>query len=159
MLDAGKSLCSLLKMVFTAFPLDAANTPPDIKLLYQKVNELINKHVNAVTAPQASGDDNAFGSISFVLLVIKTLAKVHKNFVDSYVLVRILQRLARDLGSAVGSHPRQVFILTKLIFFAKRSIMLALLCMGTLKGNQNLLGVCHVSEYWNPQCIFPALRQ
>ncbi|KAG7584206.1 Protein kinase-like domain superfamily [Arabidopsis suecica] len=107
MLDAGKSLCSLLKMVFTAFPLDAANTPPDIKLLYQKVNELINKHVNTVTAPQASGDDNSFGSISFVLLVIKTLAKVHKNFVDSYVLVRILQRLARDLGSAVGSHPRQ----------------------------------------------------
>ncbi|CDY29210.1 BnaA06g25470D [Brassica napus] len=107
MLDAGKSLCSVLKMVFTAFPLDAANTPPDIKLLYQKVNELINKHVSAVTAPQASGEDNSFGSVSFVLLVIKTLAKVHKSFVDSYVVVRILQRLARDLGSAVGSHPRQ----------------------------------------------------
>ncbi|XP_010526797.1 PREDICTED: transformation/transcription domain-associated protein-like [Tarenaya hassleriana] len=107
LLDAGKSLCSLLKMVFTAFPLDAASTPPDIKLLYQKVNELIHKHVNAVTASQASGDDNSLSSISFVLLVIRTLAEVQKSFVDPYVLVRILQRLARDLGSSAGSHPRQ----------------------------------------------------
>jgi len=125
-----------LKMVFTAFPMDAASTPPDIKLLYQKVNELINKHVSAVTAPQASGDDTSFGSISFVLLVIKTLAKVHKNFVDSYVVVRILQRLARDLGSAVGYHPRQVrysFLIS--CFCAKRSLVLAFCFMEILNGN------------------------
>ncbi|XP_010548285.1 PREDICTED: transformation/transcription domain-associated protein-like isoform X2 [Tarenaya hassleriana] len=109
LLDTGKSLCSLLKMVFTAFSLDAASTPPDIKLLYQKVNELIHKHVNAVTAPQASGDDNSRSSISFVLLIIKTLTEVQKSFVDPFVLVRILQRLVRDLGSSAGSHPRQVW--------------------------------------------------
>ncbi|XP_024004594.1 transformation/transcription domain-associated protein isoform X2 [Eutrema salsugineum] len=107
MLDAGKSLCSLLKMVITAFPQDGANTPPDIKLLYQKVNEQIQKHVHAVAVPQASGDDNSLGSISFVVIVLKTLAEIQKNFVDPYVLVRILQRLSRDLGLATSAHPRQ----------------------------------------------------
>lgn len=110
MLDAGKSLCSLLKMVFMAFPLDAASTPPDIKLLYQKVDELIQKHINSVTAPQTSGDDNSSNSLGFVLLVIKTLTEVQKSFIDPYILVRILQRLARDMGSSAGSHLRQVCI-------------------------------------------------
>lgn len=108
MFDAGKSLCSLLKMVLISFPQDGASTPPDIKLLYQKVNELIQKHVQAVTAPQVSGDDSSLASISFVLVVLKTLAEVQKNFVDPYVLVHILQRLSRDLGSAAGAYPRQV---------------------------------------------------
>ncbi|KAF5735955.1 Phosphatidylinositol 3- and 4-kinase family protein with FAT domain isoform 1 [Tripterygium wilfordii] len=105
-LDAGKSLCSLLKMVFVAFPLEGVSTPPDVKLLYQKVDELIQKHINTVTAPQASTEDNSGNSISFVLLVIKTLAEVHKN-VDPYTLVRFLQRLARDMGSSGGSHLKQ----------------------------------------------------
>jgi transformation/transcription domain-associated protein len=108
MLDAGKSLCSLLKMVFVAFPLDAATTPPDVKLLYQKVDELIQRHINAITAPQASNEDGTASSISFVLLVIKTLAEVQKNIVEPNILVRILQRLARDMGSSAGSHLRQV---------------------------------------------------
>ena len=108
MLDAGKSLCSLLKMVFVAFPLEAASTPQDVKLLYQKVDELIQKHINIVTAPQASNEDNTANSISFVLLVIKTLTEVHKNIIDPNILVRILQRLARDMGSSAGSHLRQV---------------------------------------------------
>jgi len=108
MLDAGKSLCSLLKMVFVAFPLVAATTPHDVKLLYQKVDELIQKHINAITAPQASNEDSTASSISFVLLVIKTLAEVQKNIIDPNILVRILQRLARDMGSSAGSHLRQV---------------------------------------------------
>jgi len=108
MLDAGKSLCSLLKMVFVAFPLEAATTPQDVKLLYQKVDELIQKHINAITAPQASNEDSTASSISFVLLVIKTLAEVQKNIIDPNILVRILQRLARDMGSSAGSHLRQV---------------------------------------------------
>ncbi|KAK6237341.1 hypothetical protein QUC31_002810 [Theobroma cacao] len=107
MLDAGKSLCSLLKMVFVAFPPDAGTTPPDVKLLYQKVDELIQKHITTVTAPQTSGEDNSANSISFVLLVIKTLTEVQKNFIDPFILVRILQRLARDMGSSAGSHLRQ----------------------------------------------------
>ncbi|GAV88596.1 PI3_PI4_kinase domain-containing protein/FAT domain-containing protein [Cephalotus follicularis] len=107
MLDAGKSLCSLLKMVFLAFPLDAVSTPPDIKLVYQNVDELIQKHVNSFTAPQTSGEDNSAHSISFVLLVIKTLTEVQKNFVDPRILRCILQRLARDMGSYAGSHLRQ----------------------------------------------------
>ncbi|CAI0392859.1 unnamed protein product [Linum tenue] len=106
MLDAGKSLSTLLKMVFIAFPPDAASTPPDVKLLFQKVDELIQKHVTIVTAPQTSGEDNSTTAITFVLLVIKTLTEVEKN-VDPYILVRILQRLVRDMGSSASSHLRQ----------------------------------------------------
>ncbi|GMI76972.1 hypothetical protein like AT2G17930 [Hibiscus trionum] len=107
MLEAGKSLCSLLKMIFDAFPLDASTTPPDVKLLYQKMDELIQKHITSVTAPQTPGDDSSANSISFVLLVIKTLTEVQKSFIDPFILVRIFQRLARDMGSSAGSNIRQ----------------------------------------------------
>ncbi|KAG5241552.1 FAT domain-containing family protein [Salix suchowensis] len=106
MLDAGKSLCSLLKMVFVAFPPDAASTPPDMKLLYHKVDDLIQKHIDSVTSPQTSGEDTSGSSISFILLVIKTLTEVKKH-IEPPILVRILQRLARDMGSSMGSHLRQ----------------------------------------------------
>lgn len=119
MLDAGKSLCSLLKMVFVAFPLEVAATPQDVKSLYQKVEELIQKHINPVTVPPTSTEDNSANSISFVLLVIKTLTEVQKNLSDPLILVRILQRLARDMGSSTGSHVRQVclFLLIIYLFF------------------------------------------
>uniref|UniRef100_A0A6N2M667 FAT domain-containing protein n=1 Tax=Salix viminalis TaxID=40686 RepID=A0A6N2M667_SALVM len=106
MLDAGKSLCSLLKMVFVAFPPDAASTPPDMKLLYHKVDDLIQKHIDSVTSPQTLGEDTSGSSISFILLVIKTLTEVKKH-IEPSILVRILQRLARDMGSSMGSHLRQ----------------------------------------------------
>ncbi|KAJ4844568.1 hypothetical protein Tsubulata_023584 [Turnera subulata] len=106
MLDAGKSLCSLLKMVFVAFPPDAATTPSDVKLLFQKVDELIQKLINAVTAPSTPAEDNSASSISFVLLLIKTLMEVDK-YIEPSILVRILQRLARDMGSSASSHMRQ----------------------------------------------------
>ncbi|KAL9690280.1 hypothetical protein QQ045_010677 [Rhodiola kirilowii] len=108
MLDAGKSLCSLLKMVFTAFPLESPGTPQDIKSLYQKVDELIQKHVNAVFTPQSSNDDGPGNAISFVLFVIQTLTDVQKNSSDPSILVRILQRIMRDMQMSAGSHPRQV---------------------------------------------------
>ncbi|XP_008795100.2 transformation/transcription domain-associated protein-like [Phoenix dactylifera] len=110
MLDAGKSLCSLLKMVFTAFPLEAASTPQDVKILYQRVGELIQKHLAAVTAPQISLESsNANSMISFALVIIRTLTEVQKNFIDLFIglLLRVLQRLARDMGSSAGLHVRQ----------------------------------------------------
>ncbi|GAB2260071.1 hypothetical protein Droror1_Dr00010926 [Drosera rotundifolia] len=107
MLDAGKSLCSLLKMVFLAFPLDATATPPDVNMMYQKVQELIQKQSVAVTAPQTPVEDTSSNSISFILLIIKTLAEISKSLVDATVLVRILQRLARDMGSLASSHTKQ----------------------------------------------------
>ncbi|KAL2497631.1 Phosphatidylinositol 3- and 4-kinase family protein with FAT domain [Abeliophyllum distichum] len=39
LLDAGNLLCSLLKMVSAAFPPEAVNTPQEVKMLYQKVEE------------------------------------------------------------------------------------------------------------------------
>lgn len=95
-------------MIFVAFPQEAATTPADVKLLYQKLDDLIQKHVATVTAPQTSSDDNNATSISFLLLVIKTLTEVQRNFIDPLILVRILQRLQRDMGSSASSHLRQV---------------------------------------------------
>ncbi|XP_031475658.1 uncharacterized protein LOC116247605 isoform X2 [Nymphaea colorata] len=111
MLDAGKSLCSLLKLVFTAFPLDSSSTPTDVKMLYQKVEDLVQKHLLAVTASQLSLDVTSVNPvISFALSVIKTLMEVQKSFVDPFImpLVRVLQRLSREMGSSAGSHARQV---------------------------------------------------
>ncbi|XAR57979.1 Non-specific serine/threonine protein kinase [Bertholletia excelsa] len=110
MIDAGKSMCSLLKMVFVAYPLEAASTPQEVKILYQKADELIQKHlaaVSAVSAPQSSGEDNSANTISFVLYVIKTLSEVQKSLIVPSNLVRVLQRLARDMGSINGSYARQ----------------------------------------------------
>ncbi|VFQ99863.1 unnamed protein product [Cuscuta campestris] len=107
MLDAGKSLCSLLKMVSLAYPPNQSNTPQEVRMLYQKVEELIQKHLSVVAAPQTSGEDSSGSIISFVLYVIKTLVEVHKNFIDPTSLVHVLQRLARDMGSSIGSHIRQ----------------------------------------------------
>ncbi|CAN0918697.1 Transcription-associated protein 1 [Linum grandiflorum] len=106
MLDAGKSLATLLKMVFVAFPPDAPTTPADVKLLFQKVDELIQRHISIVTASQSTGDDNSGSAIAFVLLVLKTLTEVEKN-IDPFILGRILQRLSRDMGSSASSHLRQ----------------------------------------------------
>lgn len=120
MLDTGKSLCSLLKMVFVAYPIDTTTTPPEVKMLYQKVDELMQKHVTVVTSPQTSSvEETASNTISFVLLIIKTLSEVHKNFIDPHMLVRILQRLARDMGLSAGSHQRQVrpYILLHLKYY------------------------------------------
>lgn len=106
MLDAGNSLCSLLKMVSAAFPPEAVSTPPEVKMLYQKVEELVQKHLAVVAAPQTS-EDNSASMISFVLFVIKSLAEVHKNIVDPFNLVRVLQRLSRDMGFSGGTYTRQ----------------------------------------------------
>lgn len=95
-------------MVFVAFPLEAASTPQEVKILYQKVEELIQKHLASVTTQQTSGEDSSASTISFVLYVIKTLAEVQKNFIDPYTLVRVFQRLARDMVLATGSYARQV---------------------------------------------------
>ncbi|XP_042425801.1 transformation/transcription domain-associated protein-like [Zingiber officinale] len=109
-LDVGKSLCTLLKMVFTTFSLEASGTPQEVKLLYQRAGELVQKHLAAVTAPQISLEtSNANSMITFALLVVKTLTEVQKNFIDPFIpmLLRVLQRLARDMGSSSGSHIRQ----------------------------------------------------
>lgn len=123
-MDAGKSLCSLLKMVVSAFPVEATTTPQEVKMLYQRVAELIQKHLAAVTTPQISLEvSNANSIISFSLFILKSLAEVQKNFVDPFIplLLRVLQRLARDMGSSAGSHIRQVWLLSTLwsvlIFF------------------------------------------
>ncbi|KNA06133.1 hypothetical protein SOVF_183880 [Spinacia oleracea] len=107
MLDAGRSLCSLLKTVFLTFPLDSTSSPSEVKILYQKVQDLAEKQNAAVTSPQTSADDTVANSISFVLLVMKTLMEVQKNLADPSLLVRVFQRLARDFGSLVGTQSRQ----------------------------------------------------
>lgn len=107
MLDAGKSLCSLLKMVSIAFPPEAPSTPQDVKILYHKAEELVQRHLASIATPQSSGEDISASTISFVLYVIKTLAEVQKNFIDPSNLVRVLQRLARDMTASASSYLKQ----------------------------------------------------
>ena len=78
-------------MVFVVFPLEATNVPQDVKMLYQKVEDMIQKQITSITTPQTSGEDNSANSISFVLF-IKTLIEVLKDLIDPYILVSILQR-------------------------------------------------------------------
>lgn len=110
MVDAGKSLCTLIKMVFTAFPLDSPTTPQEVKILCQRVADLLQKNLAAVTAPQISLEAaNVNSIISFALSVMKALSEVQKNFIDPFIglLLRVLQRLVRDMGTS-GLHSRQV---------------------------------------------------
>ncbi|RZC54004.1 hypothetical protein C5167_012856 [Papaver somniferum] len=102
------SLCTLLKMVFGAFPLETPTTPQDVNILYPRVKELIQKHLDAVISSQISLE-SANSMISFVLSVIKVLTEVQKFFIDPFLLplTRVLQRLARDMGSSAASHVRQ----------------------------------------------------
>lgn len=114
LLDIGKSLCTLLKMVFDAFPLDAMNTPQDIRLLHSKVEELIQKHLAVVTAPQISLETSSANSmISFAVSIIKTLAESQKSFIDSFMppLIRVLQRLTREMGTLTSSIAKQVWLI------------------------------------------------
>jgi transformation/transcription domain-associated protein len=113
LLDAGKSLCSLLKMTFTALQLEATSTPQDVKGLYQRVEDLIQKHLTAVTTPQISLEVSAANSmISFAIFIIKSLAVVQQNYINLFIipLVRVLQRLVKDLGSSASSHAKQIQI-------------------------------------------------
>lgn len=110
MLDAGKSLCSLLKMVFNTYPLEAATTPHDVKILYQRVADLIQKNL-AATVPQISleaGSNNSM--ISFSLFIVRTLTEVQRTLIDPFIgpMVRVLQRLARDSSSSTGTQIKQV---------------------------------------------------
>ncbi|XP_020600148.1 LOW QUALITY PROTEIN: transformation/transcription domain-associated protein-like [Phalaenopsis equestris] len=109
MIDAGKSLCSLLKMVFNTFPLEAVSTPNDVKILYQRVADLIQKNL-AATAPQISLEAGSTNSvINFSLFILKTLTEVQKSLIDPFIgpMVRVLQRLARDSGSSTGTQIKQ----------------------------------------------------
>ncbi|KAK8962950.1 hypothetical protein KSP40_PGU020559 [Platanthera guangdongensis] len=109
MLDAGKSLCSLLKMVFSTFPLEAASTPQDVKGLYQRVADLIQKNL-ASLAPQLSLEaGSATSVVTFSVFIVKTLTEGQKTLIDPFIgpMVRVLQRLARESGSSFGSHVKQ----------------------------------------------------
>lgn len=107
-------------MVFSAFPLEAASTPQDVKSVCQRVGELVQKHLAAVTAPQISLEvSNANSMITFALFVVKTLTEVQKSFIDPFILLllRVLQRLSRDMGISSGSHIRQVYFSSLNLFF------------------------------------------
>jgi len=110
-MDIGKSLCTLLKMLFYAFPLADMNTPQDIRILYSKVVELTQNLLAVVTAPQNSHDTRSANvTISFAVSVIKTLAEGRKDFIDSFMmlLIRVLQRLTREMRMLTSSIAKQV---------------------------------------------------
>lgn len=108
--DIGKSLCTLLKMVFDAFPVEANNTPQDIKPLHQKVEELIQKHLNTVTAMQPVLETSSANAIiGFTWSVIKTLTEGQFRYIDWFLpaVVRVVQRLVKEMLSATNALSRQ----------------------------------------------------
>lgn len=108
--DIGKSLCTLLKMVFSAFPVEAVNTPQDIRLLHQKVEELVQKHLTTVTNQQSTLETSSANAvIGFTWSVVKTLTEGQKSYMDRFLppLVRVVQRLSREMVSASGALARQ----------------------------------------------------
>uniref|UniRef100_A0A7I4F837 Non-specific serine/threonine protein kinase n=1 Tax=Physcomitrium patens TaxID=3218 RepID=A0A7I4F837_PHYPA len=110
--EIGNSLCTLLKMVFEAFPVDASDTHQDVKLLHQKVEELIQKQLTTVTSnptqpPVEASVINVM--ISFTLNVLKTLVAGNKQYVDKFMLylVRVFHRLAREMATTSAQLARQ----------------------------------------------------
>lgn len=132
--DIGKSLCLLLKMVFDAYPVDPAPPPdvkpshsnnttevklsqqtvtPEIRQLHAKVEELILKNLGAVVATQPAVESRAASSIiSFTLSIVETLTENNKSYIDRYMmpLIRVIQRLAREMVTISGAVARQVFL-------------------------------------------------
>lgn len=98
-------------MIFIAFPLDITTTALEVKVLYQKVEDLVQKHLATVTTPQMAPEVSASNSmIGFAVSIIRTLTDLQNFFIDPFVsaLIRVLQRLGRDMGSCLGSQVRQV---------------------------------------------------
>ncbi len=116
--EIGKSLCTLLKMVFEAFPVDGISTHQDVKVLHQKVDDLIQKQLSAVTAsqtPPAPEFRVVNVMISFTLNILKTLVEGSKLYIDRFMmpLVRVVQRLSREMTATSAQVTRQVGILPK----------------------------------------------
>jgi hypothetical protein len=122
-----KLLCTSLKMVFDAFPLNARTTPRDIILLHTKFVKLIKKHLAVVTAPQNSLDiTSANLMISSAVSAIKTLAKGKKDFVDYFMmpLIGVLQRFTKEIRMLTRSIANQVRLtLSFICFFIKCFIL------------------------------------
>ena len=109
--DVGKSLCSLLKMVFDAFPVESANVPQEIRPIHAKVEELIQKHLATVTNIQPSLDTStANAMIGFTWSIVKTLTEGQKRYIDWFLpaLVRVIQRLMKEMLSVSNALSRQV---------------------------------------------------
>jgi transformation/transcription domain-associated protein len=109
--DIGKSLCTLLKMVFDAFPVESPNIPQDIRPIHAKVEDLIQKHLATVTNIQPSLDTStANAMIGFTWSIVKTLTEGQKRYIDWFLpaLVRVIQRLMKEMISAANALSKQV---------------------------------------------------
>ncbi|KAJ7564762.1 hypothetical protein O6H91_02G032300 [Diphasiastrum complanatum] len=110
--DIGKSLCSLLKMVFDAYPVDSASKSQEIKQLHLKVEELVQKHLGVVTSspsPSALDARSANTMVTFLLAILTTLTEANKGYLDRFMmpLVRVCQRLAREMVNTSSNLLRQ----------------------------------------------------
>lgn len=96
--------------------MDAPDIHQDVRLLHQKVEELIQKQLTTVTANQTQPPLEASVLnvlISFTLNILKTLVAGNKQYVDKFMsyLVRVFQRLAREMATTSAQIARQVEIL------------------------------------------------
>lgn len=119
-------------MVFDAYPIDSATASeskqmhqgtatelkqpqhaitPEVKQLHVRVEELVQKNLGAVTAAQPAVDSRSANAvISFTLSILETLTEKNKAYIDRFMasLVRVLQRLAREMATMSTAVARQV---------------------------------------------------
>lgn len=96
--------------------MDAPDTHQDVKLLHQKVEDLIQKQLTTVTTNQSQPPLEVSVSnvlISFTLNILKTLVSGNKQYIDKHMmhLVRVFQRLAREIVTTSAQIARQVEVL------------------------------------------------
>lgn len=126
-------------MVFDAFPVDAPGTHQDVKVLHQKVEELIQKQLTTVTnnqtaPPLESRVVNAM--ISFTINILKILVEKSKLYIDRFMmpLVRVVQRLSREMATTTAQLSRQVGC------FLLRLLVLGCLCTSSTLSFSAVLG-------------------
>lgn len=114
MLDGGRSLCLLFRILYGALPLKARLLQSDAKLVYENLDQLILKHINCVFTSESSGEENYVIPIGIVITLIKTLIEVRSNIIDPHILVRVLQLLVHQMGSSADARIRQVCCISAL---------------------------------------------
>lgn len=100
-------LCSVLEMVYQAYPTDTLSLPPEVKSIHTKVEDMLIKQLtNASNQPTNPAVElkTLHTGLTVSLQILKVLSPLQKSFVDRFVpaLVRIVQRFLKLMIDGAG---------------------------------------------------------
>jgi transformation/transcription domain-associated protein len=100
-------LCSVLEMVYQAYPSDTLSLPPEVKSIHTKVEDMLMKQLtNASNQPTNPAVDikTLHTGLTTSLQILKILCPLQKSFVDKFVpaMVRIAQRFLKLMVDGAG---------------------------------------------------------